>query len=159
MSTHAPAHAHFLAPAEGEQLRAGPFIHRVLEDGTHTDQRLAVLEGLMPPGWAGPPPHSHREHEETFFVIEGTVRFTSGTIETVLPAGGFFTAPIGVPHGFGNASDTERARVLLTVSPQRYLGYFRELENLKPGPDGLLNPNEVLALMSRYATEPAPSPV
>jgi quercetin dioxygenase-like cupin family protein len=110
----------------------------------------------MPPGWAGPPPHVHREHEETFFVIEGTVRFTSGGTETVLPAGGFFTAPIGAPHGFGNASDTEPARVLLTVSPQRYVDYFRDLENLKPGPDGLLDPKEILALMSRYATDPAP---
>lgn len=152
------AHAHFLAPTDGEQLLAGPLVHRVLEDGTYTDQRLGVLEGLMPPGWAGPPPHLHREHEETFFVIEGTVRFSSGTTEMVLPAGGFFTAPIGVPHGFGNASDTERARVLLTVSPQRYVGYVRELENLKPGRNGLLNPKDIVALMSRYATEPA-SPV
>lgn len=154
MSTHTLAR--YLAPGDGERLVAGPFVHRVLEDGTHTDQRLAVLEGFMPPGWAGPPPHVHREHEETFFVIEGTVRFTSGGTETVLPAGGFFTAPIGAPHGFGNASDTEPARVLLTVSPQRYVDYFRDLENLKPGPDGLLDPKEILALMSRYATEPAP---
>jgi quercetin dioxygenase-like cupin family protein len=149
------AHAHFLDPAQGERLQAGPFVHRVLEDGSHTERRLAVLEGFMPPGWGGPPPHIHREHEETFFVIEGTVRFSSGTTETVLSAGGFFTAPIGVPHGFGNASDTEPARVLLTVSPERYVGYFRELEGLKPGPDGLLDHQEILALMSRYATDPA----
>jgi mannose-6-phosphate isomerase-like protein (cupin superfamily) len=134
-------------------------MHRVLEDGTHTEERLGVLDGQLPPGWAGPPPHVHREHEESFYVLAGAVRFFSGDTETVLSAGGFFLAPIGVPHGFGNASEVEPARYLLTVSPQRYVGYFRELESLKPRPDGLLDPKEILALMSRYATDPVrPTP-
>lgn len=148
-------HPYVLPPDTGERLAAGPVTHRVLEDGTHTEQRLGVLEGHIPPGWAGPPPHVHREHEESFYVLSGAVRFISGATETVLTAGGFFTAPIGVPHGFGNASPTEPARYLVTVSPQRYVGYFRELESLKPGPDGILDPREILALMARYATDPA----
>jgi hypothetical protein len=40
------------------------------------------------------------------------------------------------------------------VTPQRYVGYFRELQDLRPGPDGMLVAAEVLALMSRYETEP-----
>lgn len=148
-------HPFFLPSDSGERLAAGPVSHRVLEDGTHTEGRLGVLEGRIPPGWAGPPPHVHREHEESFYVLSGAVRFVSGTTETVLSTGGFFAAPIGVPHGFGNASQVEPARYLLTVSPQRYVGYFRELESLRPGPDGVLNPEEILALMSRYGTDPA----
>ncbi|MGH8981719.1 MAG: cupin domain-containing protein, partial [Acidimicrobiales bacterium] len=143
-------------PDAGERLAAGPVTHRVLEDGTHTEERLGVLEGHIPPGWAGPPPHIHREHEESFYVLSGAVRFISGGTETVLTAGGFFAAPIGVSHGFGNASESEPARYLLTVSPQRYVGYFRELESLPHGPGGSLDPKEILALMSRYATDPVP---
>ncbi|HEY1571971.1 MAG TPA: cupin domain-containing protein [Pseudonocardiaceae bacterium] len=143
-------------PDGGEHLVAGPVVNRILEDGSHTGQRLGVMEGSLPPGWSGPPPHVHREHEETFYVVRGAVRFTSGADEYVLTEGGLFTAPIGVPHGFGNASSDEPAQLLVTVSPQRYIEYFRELGRLRPGPDGLLDPAEIGALMARYATEPYP---
>jgi hypothetical protein len=42
------------------------------------------------------------------------------------------------------------------VTPERYVGYFRELQQLRPRADGLLDPAEIRALMSRYATEPYP---
>jgi mannose-6-phosphate isomerase-like protein (cupin superfamily) len=143
-------------PDGGERLTAGPVVHRVLEDGSSTSGRLGLLEGHYPAGWTGPPPHVHREHEETFYVLRGAVRFTSGTAEHVLTAGGLFTAPVGVPHGFGNASSDEPAQLLITVTPQRYIGYFRDLQDLRPGPDGLLDPAEIAELMARYATDPYP---
>jgi mannose-6-phosphate isomerase-like protein (cupin superfamily) len=143
-------------PEGGERLIAGPVVHRVLEDGSSTSGRLGLLEGHYPAGWTGPPPHVHREHEETFYVLRGAVRFTSCTAEHVLTAGGLFTAPVGVPHGFGNASADEPAQLLITVTPQRYIGYFRDLQDLRPGPDGLLDPAEIGALMARYATDPYP---
>ena len=40
------------------------------------------------------------------------------------------------------------------VTPERYIGYFKELMTLRPRPSGMLDPNDVLAVMSRYATEP-----
>jgi mannose-6-phosphate isomerase-like protein (cupin superfamily) len=143
-------------PDGGENLAAGPVVHRVLEDGSSTGGRLGLLEGRYPPGWTGPPPHVHREHEETFYVLRGAVRFTSGTAEHLLTAGGLFIAPMGVPHAFGNASASELAQLLITVTPQRYIGYFRDLQDLRPGPDGLLDPTEIAALMARYATDPYP---
>ena len=143
-------------PDGGEHLVAGPVVHRVLEDGSSTGGRLGLLEGRYPAGWTGPPPHVHREHEETFYVLSGAVRFTSGAAEYVLTAGGLFTAPVGVPHGFGNASADDPAQLLITVTPQRYIGYFRDLQDLRPGPDGLLDPADIAALMARYATDPHP---
>ena len=148
-----------VVPAEGgEQLVAGPVVHRVLEDGSSTGGRLGLLEGRYPVGWTGPPPHVHREHEETFYVLSGAVRFISGATEHVLTAGGLFTAPIGVPHGFGNASTDQPAQLLITVTPQRYIDYFRDLQDLQPGPDGLLDPADIAALMDRYATDPYAPP-
>ena len=52
------------APGEGEEFPAGPVRFRVLEDGTEVDRRFGVVECLLPPGWAGPPQHIHREHDE-----------------------------------------------------------------------------------------------
>ena len=143
-----------IGPQEGELLRAGPVLHRVLEDGSTTQGRLGLVECRMPAGWGGPPQHVHRAHDESFFVLTGHVRFVSGSDEHVLGPGSSFVAGIGRPHTFGNADAHDPASLLLTVTPQRYVGYFRELQDLRPGPDGMLVAAEVLALMSRYETEP-----
>lgn len=142
------------APGEGEAFPAGPVRFRILEDGTEVDKRFGVVECQLAPGWTGPPQHIHREHDETFYVVTGTVRFTSGTDNLIAPAGSLFTVPVGEPHTFGNADSAAPASILCTVVPERYLGYFRELQSLRPGPDGMLVPAEVREVMARYATEP-----
>jgi quercetin dioxygenase-like cupin family protein len=147
-----------VGPDDGEVLMAGAVVHRVLEDGGTTDGRLGLVECRMPAGWSGPPQHVHRAHDESFFVLTGHVRFVSGSTELVLPAGSLFTAPIGAPHTFGNADGDEPASLLLAVTPERYVGFFRELQRLQPGPDGHPEIADVLALMSRYATDPYPGP-
>jgi quercetin dioxygenase-like cupin family protein len=143
-----------IGPDAGELLRAGPVVHRVLEDGGVTAGRLGLIECRMPPGWAGPPQHIHRAHDETFFVLSGRVCFTTRQETHVLGAGGMFAAGIGTPHAFGNADPDEPASLLLSVTPERYVGYFRDLTALRPGADGLLDPGEIGALMARYATVP-----
>jgi quercetin dioxygenase-like cupin family protein len=158
VSGQAEVPAGFVGPGEGEVLRAGPVLHRVLEDGRTTEGRLGLVECRMPPGWPGPPQHVHRAHDETFFVLTGHVRFTSGAAIQVLPAGGLFAAGIGTPHTFGNADPDQPASLLLTVTPERYVGYFRDLQQLRPRADGLLDPAEISALMARYATTPYPGP-
>jgi mannose-6-phosphate isomerase-like protein (cupin superfamily) len=142
------------APGEGEEFPAGPVRFRILEDGTDVDKRVGVAECHLSPGWAGPPQHIHREHDEIFYVVTGTVRFTSGTDELLAPVGSLVTVPIGDPHTFGNADPDAPANILCIVTPERYLGYFRDLAGLRPGPDGMLVPAEVLEVMARYATEP-----
>jgi hypothetical protein len=45
---------------------AGPMSIRILEDGSHTDHRLGVVEVGIPPHTIGPPQHIHHKHDETF---------------------------------------------------------------------------------------------
>jgi mannose-6-phosphate isomerase-like protein (cupin superfamily) len=142
------------SPGEGEAFPAGPVSFRVLEDGTGVGGRIGVVECLLSPGWGGPPQHVHREHDETFYVLSGTVLFTSGSNLLTAPAGSLVAAPIGDPHTFANPDPDAPATLLCTVTPERYLGYFRELAALRPGPDGRPAPGEVLQIMARYATEP-----
>lgn len=139
---------------EGETFRAGPVTFRVLEDGVAIGQRMGVVECSMAPGWAGPPQHVHRQHDESFFILAGNVRFTSGTKIVEASAGSLVTAPIGDPHTFANADPDAPASLLCIVTPERYIGYFRDLTSLRPGPDGALRPEEVLEVMQRYATDP-----
>jgi quercetin dioxygenase-like cupin family protein len=142
------------APGEGEEFPAGPVRFRILEDGNGVDARFGVVESYLPPGWSGPPQHIHRAHDETFYVVTGTILFTSRTDELLAPTGSLVTVPIGDPHTFSNADADTPATLLCTVTPERYLSYFRDLRDLPPGPDGMLNPSEVLRVMARYATEP-----
>src|SRR4051794_40376728 len=88
------------------------------------------------------------------FVLTGAVRFTSGTDSLIASSGQLVTVPIGDPHSFANADDQAPASLLCTLTPQRYIDYFRELTRLTPGTDGRLDPAEILAVMARYATEP-----
>lgn len=140
--------------AQGETFASGPVNFRILEYGGTVDGRFEVAECVLGPGWPGPPQHIHREHDETFYIVSGSVRFTSGSDELLASAGSLVTAPIGDPHTFCNANSDALAVLLCTVTPERYLGYFRDLANLRPGPDGMLVPADVLEAMARYATEP-----
>jgi mannose-6-phosphate isomerase-like protein (cupin superfamily) len=134
-----------------ETISAGPVTIRILEDGTHTHHRLGLVELTIPPGTEGPPQHIHYEHDETFFVISGTPTFACG--DQTIPArpGTLVTAMPGTPHTFANPG--EQAVVMLcTVTPDRYIGFFRELAALRPGPNGL-EPHAVAQVMAHYATE------
>ena len=139
---------------DSETFAGGPVTFRILEDGKAVGGRFGVVECGLPPGWGGPPQHVHRQHDETFYVLTGTVTFTSGSDVLIAQPGSLVTAPIGDAHTFANADKDAPASLLCTVTPERYLGYFRELADLRPGSDGNLGPTEVLAIMNRYATEP-----
>ena len=140
---------------DGEALRAGPMAIRVLEDGTNTDHRLGIIEVTIPPHLDGPPQHLHRSHDETFYVVSGTPTFTSGTETVETKPGMLVTAPLCTPHTFANPS-SEPVVMLCTVTPDLYIGYFRELASRPPGP---LDPAVVADIMSRYDTEViTPSP-
>jgi mannose-6-phosphate isomerase-like protein (cupin superfamily) len=135
--------------AGGDALRAGPMALRVLEDGSHTDHRLGIVELTLPPRLDGPPQHVHRQHDETFYVLSGNPVFTCGSDTIQAEPGMLVTAPPGTPHTFANPGG-QRAVMLLTVTPDLYIGYLRELSAQPPGP---LDPRAVGKIMARYATE------
>lgn len=136
-------------PGDGDALRAGPMTIRVLEDGDRTGHRLGIVEITIPPGIAGPPQHVHRDHDETFYVLAGTPTFTTGGDVIESGPGVLVTAPPGTPHTFANPGD-QAAVLLCTLTPDLYIGYFRELAALPPGP---LDPQTVGQIMTRYATQ------
>ena len=74
-------------PHEGEAFTVAGCTFRILDDGGPTAGRIGLVECDLVPGWGGPPQHIHREHDETFYVLTGTVRFTSGSDARIAPAG------------------------------------------------------------------------
>jgi mannose-6-phosphate isomerase-like protein (cupin superfamily) len=137
----------------GEIILGGPIRLRILEDGSHTAGRLAVVELTIAPHTDGPPQHRHGAHDEGFYVVSGTARFTVGAATYDAPPGTFVTVPPGAPHTFANPGEVP-AVVLNTLTPDLYVQYFRDLRDLT-AKDGSMSPDDLTAAMARYHTEPA----
>ncbi|WP_333760965.1 cupin domain-containing protein [Streptomyces sp. IBSBF 2390] len=140
-------------PGEGEMIALGPTRMRILEDGSHTGHRLAIAESVLAPHTEGPPQHRHGRHDEGFYVLSGTVRFTVGDEDYDAATGTLVMVPPGTPHTFANPTD-QPAVILSTFTPDLYVQYFRDLQEVLAG-GRPLTPQANIDAMSRYATEPA----
>ncbi|MER8186851.1 cupin domain-containing protein [Kitasatospora sp. NPDC094015] len=142
-----------VGPDEGERIVLGTTRMRILEDGSHTGHRLAIAESILAPHTQGPPQHRHAQHDEGFYILAGTVRFTVGEEEHDAAAGTLVMVAPGVPHTFANLTDRP-AVMLSTFTPDLYVQYFRDLQEVLAG-GRPLTPEANVEAMSRYATEPA----
>ncbi|SOB88844.1 Cupin domain protein [Streptomyces sp. 1331.2] len=140
-------------PGEGETIVLGTTRMRVLEDGSRTGHRLAIAESVLAPHTQGPPQHRHTQHDEGFYILSGTVRFTVGDEDHDAPAGTLVMVPPGTPHTFANPTD-QPAVMLSTFTPDLYVQYFRDLQETLAG-GRPLTPQANIDAMSRYATVPA----
>jgi mannose-6-phosphate isomerase-like protein (cupin superfamily) len=86
-----------VTPNDGEQSGGGPIHCRIIEDGSHTDHRLGLVEVNVPPGPASPPQHIHHKHDEIFIITQGRLRFTSGDQTVDVGAGSCVTVPPARP--------------------------------------------------------------
>ena len=98
-------------PGEGELHKRGDGHRLIRADLEHIgaieidfDETLVV------------PPHTHADHTDSFFVLEGEVKFTVGDEEVRARPGTWLSAPPGARHGFGNGG-SGRARVLNIHAP------------------------------------------
>ncbi|MEU9497428.1 cupin domain-containing protein [Streptomyces sp. NPDC048196] len=142
-----------VGPGDGETIFLGTTRLRVLEDGSNTGHRLGMAESVLAPHTPGPPQHRHAQHDEGFYIISGTVRFTVGDQDIDAAAGTLVMVPPGAPHTFANVTD-QPAVMLSTFTPDLYVQYFRDLQDMLAGGQALA-PQANLQAMSRYATEPA----
>jgi quercetin dioxygenase-like cupin family protein len=82
---------------EGERLPRGNRFHTIKGQLRH----IAVIELVFEPDWEGVEPHSHDDHVDAFFVLDGAVRFLAGEGGP----GSFFAAPPLTVHGFEIADE------------------------------------------------------
>jgi quercetin dioxygenase-like cupin family protein len=105
------SNAILLGAGEGERLEAN---NRVATIKVGRPE-LALIEFELRPGFSGPPPHSHDDHVDSFYVLEGEVEFLVEDETMVLGPGSFVAAPPGVVHTF--ASGSEHSRLLNIHAP------------------------------------------
>ncbi|HEY4463099.1 MAG TPA: cupin domain-containing protein [Streptosporangiaceae bacterium] len=141
-----------VGPEDGQEMLPGPVRMRILEDGSTTAHRLGIGEITIAPHTDGPLQHRHAQHDEGFYVVSGTARFTVGEKSYDATAGTLVMVPPGAPHTFANPGD-EPAVILNTFTPDLYVQYFRDLRDMIASGQPM-SPEAVTGVMARYAAEP-----
>lgn len=105
-----PTSSVIVSPAgQGERVGRANRAHIIKAQLPH----LAVIELSFEPGWEGVDPHSHDDHVDSFFVLEGEVEFLNGTAGP----GTFVAAPPNAVHGFRIAGDRAPITLLNIHAP------------------------------------------
>jgi quercetin dioxygenase-like cupin family protein len=90
-----------IGPDGGERVARGPRYHRILAELPE----LEAIEVCFGPDFEGVEPHSHDDHVDSFYVLDGEAEFTVGDGTFRARPGSYVAAPVGVRHGFRNAGD------------------------------------------------------
>ncbi|MGH2971465.1 MAG: cupin domain-containing protein [Gaiellaceae bacterium] len=90
----------FIRPDEGERIGS----HRVLGELPHVE----AIELVYGADFEGVDPHTHTDHTDSFYVLEGEIEFFfDGEWHRTGP-GAFVSVPPNVPHGFRPAGGNFR---------------------------------------------------
>ena len=116
----------------------------VLIPGEMTGDRSTTLTQVSPPG-GGPPPHSHQNEDETFFVLEGEYEFLEAGQWRRAAPGHAVQAMRGSVHTFRNVGATT-GKMLVFVAPAGMEKYLEEISVLFM-PEDL---SRLLAISERY---------
>jgi quercetin dioxygenase-like cupin family protein len=90
----------FLPAGEGERIRQ----HRVLAELEH----IEAIELFFPADFEGVDPHTHADHSDSFYVLEGEVEFFFGGEWRRAGPGAYVSIPPNVEHGFRPAGTAIR---------------------------------------------------
>jgi quercetin dioxygenase-like cupin family protein len=100
-----------IGPDEGEKIPRGTRYHRVLAELPE----LEVVDARFGPGFSVDP-HTHGDHVDSFYVLEGEAEFTLDDEVVRAGAGTWVAVPVGTLHGFRNTGDGE-LRILNIHAP------------------------------------------
>jgi hypothetical protein len=104
---------------------------------------------MAPPPAPGPPPHIHEDADEAVYVLEDELEMGQGDRKLFGSAGSVMLVPRGTLHSLANPGPLA-ARMLIIVSPPGYVGFWREMAELRARLGGPPDPDTVLALQRKY---------
>ncbi len=112
--------------SDGKVLSIAGGKYRIVISGDQTNDEFAVVEMTVPPN-AGPVPHAHKNINESFYVLDGTVVFYTEEGTMRAEKGTYINIPRGgLVHNFKNETETE-AVLLCTVMPAGMEKMFLEV--------------------------------
>lgn len=125
----------------------------VLVSSEDTNNQFSLLYHQMIPG-VEPPPHTHSNEEESFYILDGEMEFTVANNVFHAKSGDWVFLPRNVEHAFKIL--TEKVDVLMHLSPGGFEGFFIEMSDpaeklsLPPRPEGPPDVPKLLETASRY---------
>jgi mannose-6-phosphate isomerase-like protein (cupin superfamily) len=140
-----------LGPGEGTVYEVGTATSLFKATSEATAGFFSLAESTIQPGTSGPPPHSHRELLDSFYVLEGTLAVRVGDEEVEAPPGTYACVPPGVVHTFANRS-AEPVRFLNLNTPGGWEDYIRDLAAATPA-DGPPDPRLMGEILARHDLE------
>jgi mannose-6-phosphate isomerase-like protein (cupin superfamily) len=99
-------------PADAERVSRGTGTFRVLAELPE----LEVIDMRFGPKFERVDPHTHDDHVDSFYVLEGEAEFTVGDEVVRATPGTFVAAPAGLVHGFRSVGDVD-LRILNVHAP------------------------------------------
>jgi quercetin dioxygenase-like cupin family protein len=111
----------FTDPGDAETIEHEASRHRVLCDLP----QLTAIDMTFQPEFEGVDPHTHPDHVDAFYVLEGQVEFRVGDEPRVAGPGTFVAAPPGTVHGFRHAGPEPIRFLNLHAPPGGFIDRLR----------------------------------
>jgi quercetin dioxygenase-like cupin family protein len=156
-----PVQGYHVAADEGDAYDFLGTLSQIKASRTSTAGALAVVQQLLPPGFA-PPPHVHHDEDEAFYLLSGEVVADVGGQQVAARTGSFLWLPRGVQHGFVVSGDGPCSMLVITT-PAGFDGFVAEVGTPTTVTDRLPEPSEpdvprLVEIASRYGIEFPPPP-
>ncbi len=116
----------YLEPGEGRLLSVIGERVTCKVVGEESEGAWSLFEVSVPPG-GGPPPHSHDEFDEAYYVLEGELELLAGERTVRAVPGSFITIPRGTVHTYRNDT-AAMAKFLAWGYPSGVELFFEELD-------------------------------
>lgn len=155
-----PGRGFVLGPDDGDAYHWLGSLTLMKVMGSQTGGRLDLVDHRVPASYA-PPMHLHRDSDEVFYLVDGTLDVTCGDDSWHVGPGSVVFLPRGVAHGFVAGSE-QPARTLLINAGAGFgevvaeLGTRTDLLALPGEHVPLPDPERVGAVSGRHGIEPVP---
>ena len=149
-----------LGRGEGKSFWLLTDLHTFKVVGDDTNGALTVAELTAGPE-IGPPPHIHRNNDESFCILEGTFDFSLAGQAFSARAGAFVFLPRGVVHTH-RAGGGAPARALVIQSPAGVEKFIEEAGTpatdpaVRPAPPALSELERIVAIARKHGIEVPP---
>jgi quercetin dioxygenase-like cupin family protein len=150
-----------LGSGEGKSFWLLTDLHTFKVVGDDTNGAFTVAELTAGPE-LGPPPHIHRNNDESFYILEGTFEFSLAGQAFTARAGAFVHLPKGVLHTH-RAGGGALARALVIQSPAGVERFIEEAgtpatdPTVRPVPPPLSELERIVAIAHKHGIEVPPS--
>lgn len=125
----------------------------ILISSQDTNGSFSLIHGYEIKGLE-PPPHIHTKEDESFYLIEGEINYMVGNEVYRAKKGDWMYLPRNIQHSFEVQS--EKAEVLIQLSPGGFEDYFREMSEpagglyIPPRPQGPPDVKRIVETASKY---------